>query len=199
VSYLKLLEAELEVFEIQLTQHQKLALAKYCFELQKWNDKINLTALSGAGLVRRLIAEPIWIARQLGLSGSLVDVGSGNGSPGIPFHLVCSTLHCHLMEARVKRAAFLRHVVTTLKLKNVQVHRARFEESALSVKKVDWISLQAVDLTRKLVQSIRRIASPLTTIVWITSPAARSVLPPFRTLTVPITGTQVFLYRLDLP
>jgi 16S rRNA (guanine527-N7)-methyltransferase len=198
VSYLELLETELQIFEIQLRQYQKLSLARYCDELQKWNEKINLTALSGAALVRRLILEPIWIARQLGLSGSLVDVGSGNGSPGIPFHIVCPFLQCHLTEVRVKRAAFLRHLVTNLKLQNVQVHRTRFEEITVSPGTVDWISLQAVDLTPKLVHSIRRIANPTTTILWITSPGAQSVLSPLSNLSVPITGTHVFLYRLDL-
>jgi 16S rRNA (guanine527-N7)-methyltransferase len=199
VSYRELLESELPSFQVQLPDAQKIALAKYCDEVDKWNDKINLTALSGAALVRRLIAEPVWIARQLPLSGCLVDIGSGNGSPAIPFHLVSPSHYCHLIEVRLKRAAFLRHVVSTLKLRNVRVHRCRFEQVSTSLINPDWISLQAVGLTRKLVDSIRRIASPTTTIVWITSPAAQSVLAPLRMLTVPNTGTRVLLFRLDLP
>jgi 16S rRNA (guanine527-N7)-methyltransferase len=199
VSHLELLESEFEIFQIQLPQPQKLALATYCDELEKWNGKINLTALSGASLVRRLIAEPVWIARELALKGTLADIGSGNGSPAIPFHLVCPFLSCHLIEARLKRAAFLRHVVTTLNLKNVTVHRSRFEDVPVSsFPNLRWVSLQAVGLTSKLVDSIRKITSATTTIVWITSPGSPSDLSPARKLTVPITGTQVFLFRLDL-
>ena len=187
------------MFHNDLTDVQKGALVTYCEELEKWNKKLNLTALSGAGMVRRLIAEPVWIARKLGMSGSLVDIGSGNGSPGIPFQIVCSFRKCHLIEARLKRAAFLRHMITKLNLKNeVQVHRARFESVAGGLGDVQWISLQAVALTSQLIDSIRTIASPTTTIVWITSHEAHSVLTPLRALHVPITGSKVFLFQLDL-
>jgi 16S rRNA (guanine527-N7)-methyltransferase len=164
----------------------------------RWNQRMNLTALSGAGLVRRLVAEPVWIARELSLGGSLVDIGSGNGSPAVPFLVVCGFEECHLVEARTKRAAFLRHLGQTLELPSMIVHRRRLEDGAEEIKKPDWISLQAVALDQRLFASIRRIAIPTTRIIWITSSEAKSVLPPLRVLSVPITGTQVFLYRLDL-
>jgi 16S rRNA (guanine(527)-N(7))-methyltransferase RsmG len=199
VSYRELLESELEIFQIKLRDTQKMALATYCQELEKWNKKLNLTSLGGSALVRRLIAEPVWIAQELALSGSLADIGSGNGSPGIPFEIVCSFRHCHLIEARLKRAAFLRHLVKTLDLGGtVTVHRSRFEDVATSLKEIQWVSLQAVGLTNKLVDSIQTIGGSTTTIVWITSPGARCGLRPFKTLQVPITGTQVFLFQLDL-
>jgi 16S rRNA (guanine527-N7)-methyltransferase len=199
VSYLKLLESELQNFQVELPQRQKLVLATYCEELERWNKKFNLTALSGASLVRRLVLEPVWIARQIPLGGILVDIGSGNGSPAIPFQVVGPIHICHLVEGRVKRAAFLRHLAATLKLGNVYVHRARFEEIAGTLGNADWISLQAVTLSNKLIDSIMLIASPTTNIVWISSARARTHLNPSRTLTVPITGTRVFLFlKLDL-
>jgi 16S rRNA (guanine527-N7)-methyltransferase len=198
VSYLRLLESELQVFSLQLLDAEKLALATYCDEVARWNRKINLTALSGPGLVRRLVVEPVWIARQLQPSGKLVDIGSGNGSPAIPFQIVCPFTTSHLIEARVKRAAFLRHLAATLGLPAVQVHRARFEQAATSLPTPDWISLQAVHLTENLLDSIRLICSPTTSIVWITARSVRMNWSPVRTLTVPTTGTQVFLFQRDL-
>src|SRR5262249_48860525 len=155
----------------------------------------NLTSLSGAPLVRRLVAEPVWIARELHLAGSLVDIGSGNGSPAIPFHIASRFLACDLIEARAKRAAFLRHLAVGLKLRGVTVHRGRFEEVASSLKSPNWISLQAVALTKEIIDSIRSMATPTTTIVWISSQGTEPVLNPIRTLTVPITHTQVFLFN----
>jgi 16S rRNA (guanine527-N7)-methyltransferase len=198
VSHLELLESEFHTFHIELPQVQKVALASYCDELVRWNNKMNLTSLSNARLVRRLVAEPVWIARELQLAGSLADIGSGNGSPAIPFHIVSRFLSCDLIEARAKRAAFLRHVVLTLKLRSVTVHRARFENVARSLKTPNWISLQAVALTAKIIDSIRPIASSATTVVWISSKGKEPDWTPIRTLTVPSTNTQVFLFKLDL-
>jgi 16S rRNA (guanine(527)-N(7))-methyltransferase RsmG len=198
VAYLQLLESELHTFEIDLPRPQVLALAEYCSEIDQWNQKVNLTALTQAALVRRLIAEPVWIARQLGMRGSLLDVGSGNGSPAVPFHIFHPFQSCHLVEARAKRAAFLRHLVRALNLRNVVVHRGRFEDVCHTVPTADWISLQAVALTTRLANSLRRVASPTTTIVWITSGNTQTDLNPVKSVAVPFTGTQVFLFQLDL-
>jgi 16S rRNA (guanine527-N7)-methyltransferase len=198
VSHLELLESEFHTFHIELAQVQKLALASYCDELVRWNNKMNLTSLSGARLVRRLVAEPVWIARELQLAGSFADIGSGNGSPAIPFHIVSRFVSCDLIEARAKRAAFLRHVALALKLPSVTVHRARFEDVARSLKSPNWISLQAVALSSKIIDSIRPIAGSATTIVWISSQGTEPDWTPIRTLTVPRTTTQVFLFKLDL-
>src|SRR5207247_8684869 len=115
-------------------------------ELHRWNKKINLTGLSGIEMVRRLVVEPVWIGLQLKPTGVLADIGSGNGSPAIPLHVVCELQTSHLIEARTKRAAFLRPVATTLKLSGLQVHKARFQEVSKTLGRVDWIPLRVVPL-----------------------------------------------------
>jgi 16S rRNA (guanine(527)-N(7))-methyltransferase RsmG len=200
VSYREILEAELTKFKIVLEETQKRRLAAYCDELVRWNATMNLTGLSGSALVRRLVVEPVWIAREVGIGReSLVDIGSGNGSPAIPFLITCSLRACHLIEARSKRAAFLRQIVAAEKLPNTVVHRARFEDVVGTLESPSWISLQAVALTDTLVGAIRRIANTTTTIVWITSAIATTPVKPLQTVTVPLTGTRVLLFRLDLP
>jgi 16S rRNA (guanine527-N7)-methyltransferase len=199
VSHREVLESELRKFQIDLPVAQKLTLAAYCDELVRWNKKINLTGLTGSDMVRRLVVEPVWIGLELKLSGILADIGSGNGSPAIPLHVACGLRRSHLIEARGKRAAFLRHIITTLKVPAVAVHRARFDEAVTNLGNVDWITLQGVAFTAELIDSMRRIATTTTTIVWITSSGANAGLRPLATHRVPLTGTEVFLFRLDLP
>ncbi len=55
-------------------------------------------------------------------SGAILDVGSGNGLPGIPLAIERPQLLFSLCEIRSKRAAFLDRAVSLLKLANVSVH-----------------------------------------------------------------------------
>jgi 16S rRNA (guanine527-N7)-methyltransferase len=197
VSHLEVLESELRKFHIELPAPKKSLLARYCDELTRWNRTINLTALSGADMVRRLVVEPVWIGLQLHPHGIAADVGSGNGSPAIPLHVTCSFRKAHLIESRARRAAFLRHLTTTLPLSDVSVHRNRFETLASELDTVDWITLQGVALTRRLIDSIKQVGSPTTNIVWISSPAARLEVEPTKTVHVPLTGTEVFVFELQ--
>jgi 16S rRNA (guanine527-N7)-methyltransferase len=195
VTYLEILESELRTFQFDLEPEQKTTLATYCDELSRWNKKINLTGLTGAALVRRLVVEPAWIGLQLKPQGTLLDIGSGNGSPAIPFQVVSQFEECHLVEARTRRAAFLRHLVVGLRLPNVEIHHARFEDVAQSIGSPDWVTLQAVALTEELMSSIQKVSHTTTTVVWITSSVVESPgLQASASLNVPITGTRVFLF-----
>jgi 16S rRNA (guanine527-N7)-methyltransferase len=195
VSHLEVLESELREFEIELPPSQTRILAAYCDELSRWNKRINLTGLAGADMVRRLVVEPVWIGLQLKPAGVVADIGSGNGSPAIPLHVACSLQTSHLIEARAKRAAFLRYVAATLKLSGLQIHKARFEEVAKSLGNLDWITLQGVGLDAELIASIQEAVSATTTIVWITSSRMKAPIEPVTTLRVPVTDTQVFLFH----
>jgi 16S rRNA (guanine527-N7)-methyltransferase len=194
----EVLESELRTLQIELASEQISILARYCDELVRWNMKINLTALRGSELARRLVAEPAWVAVQLKMSGTLADIGSGNGSPAIPLHVAAGLQATHLIEARAKRAAFLRHVVNFLELERVTVHRTRLEETGLELKDIDWVSLQGVALTRELLETIKNLTRSTTKVVWITS-NPKPPIQPVQTLLVPATRTEALVFQLDLP
>lgn len=197
MSYLDILESELHQFQIDLNLQQKETLAVYCDELTRWNRKMNLTGLAGSALVRRLVVEPVWVGLQLKSGqGILLDIGSGNGSPAIPLQVVCGFRKCQLVEARTRRAAFLRHLVSVLKLGEMEIHRARFSDVAEAIDPPDWVTLQAVALTKELLDSLRPVARATTTVVWISSATTKADLKPSDSFTVPITGTRVSLFRL---
>lgn len=199
MAHLDFIDADLHKFGIQLPQVQRAALSSYCEEVERWNKKINLTALSGAPLVRRLVTEPAWIAVRLQMTGSLVDIGSGNGSPAIPFHIICGLRVCNLVEARVKRAAFLRHLGTTLRLPEIKVHRARFDDAVSDLGPTDWISVQAVALTLHLYTQAKRISGPGTKLLWITSSGPQDGLPVSKTLKVPFGNTKAYVFGMLHP
>lgn len=196
MSYSEILTSELRNAKLDVAPASCRQLAAYAGEIEHWNKTVNLTALSGAALVRRLIVEPVWVGQHLPMSGVLADIGSGNGSPGIPLCITKNFLSVHLVEPRLKRAAFLRHVAAKLGLKEIVVDKCRVEEMPVSAVPADWIVLQAIDPTPALVQALRRISTETTRVVWITSVDSPPVLSAEKIL-IPESSSKVWIFRLD--
>lgn len=110
------------------------ALAAYYTELDRWNRSINLTALplDASGTeesVDKLLIEPVAAAACLPQGPcALLDVGSGGGSPAIPLKLVRPDIGLWMVEARQKKAVFLKHVSRQLGLSDVVVEQAWLDD-----------------------------------------------------------------------
>ena len=108
------------------------ALEAYFVLLDRWNVKINLTALPMRPptdeTFDRLFVEPLAAARYLSNEpGVWLDLGSGSGSPAIPLKVVRPKLKLTMVESKVRKAAFLREAVRTLTLQDTAVENARIE------------------------------------------------------------------------
>jgi len=136
---------------------QAEVLAAYLDVLRRWNQRGNLTAFElnppSDGALDRLIVEPIVAAKWLlPADRLLVDIGSGGGSPGIPLRIVSANLRVVLVEARARKAAFLREAVRQLGLDRVEVENRRFEELAGRSElrgAADVVTVRAVRTTRE--------------------------------------------------
>jgi 16S rRNA (guanine527-N7)-methyltransferase len=190
-----ILERELLAAGLSFSTAIREKLALYIRELEYWNRKVNLTSLQGAELVRRLVVEPAWIGQQLQMSGKLADIGSGNGSPGIPLFLACNLSGVHLIEVRARRAAFLRHLATQLDPGRVNVHKARVEDLS-ELEPVEWITLQAVRPSGSLVEALCRLCPSTTHVVWITASQRAPSRGALR-VAVPWSGSEAWVFRLD--
>jgi 16S rRNA (guanine527-N7)-methyltransferase len=120
---------------VRVSAEQAAGLAGYLAVLRKWNQKSNLTAFElnppSDAAIDRLIVEPIVASgRLLQDDRLLIDIGSGGGSPAIPLRLMAPQLRVVLVEARTRKAAFLREVVRQLELDGSEVENRRFEELA---------------------------------------------------------------------
>jgi len=188
------LALELSRLGVHLSPEVESRLIIYIEELERWNRRMNLTSLSGRVLARRLVAEPCWIGQQLQMSGTVLDLGSGNGSPGIPLYLGCKLERANLVEARLKRAAFLRHVASRLRDENIVVLRSRLEDMTTGPSS-DWITLQGVKPVASLILALRRLFPPTTRVVWLTS--GDFLLPIASRIVVPESNTRVCVLQLD--
>lgn len=108
-------------------------LETYYRLLATWNQKINLTALNLREATDeafdRLLIEPLIAARYAPTtSGKMLDVGSGGGSPALPFALAAPQLSLLMVESKTRKSVFLREAIRALGLPAADVATARFEE-----------------------------------------------------------------------
>ena len=143
---------------------------------------MNLTSLEGFERALRLVAEPLWVARRLRPAGCYVDIGSGNGSPAVPWLILAGFQQAHLVEARKRKAVFLRQTVRKLDILEATVHPVRFDEFAPPAR-ADWVTLQGVRLTSGLREQIAS-ALPGARIVWLTQRLPPPT-PPTECLEIP--------------
>lgn len=145
-----------------LSPAQLLCISTYIDLLQRWNARINLTAVrEPEEIVSRHFGESFFAARHLfpkQRAGTmpmgpgrrspvsephLIDVGSGAGFPGLPIKIWAPQVIVTLIESNQKKATFLRDLVRRLGLTGVDVFAQR--ASAFEGSKGDVVTLRAVE------------------------------------------------------
>lgn len=141
-------------------------LETYYELLSRWNAKINLTALnleSGDEAIDRLLVEPLVAARALRPKDlTLIDIGSGGGSPALPLAIATPGLALTMVEVKVRKSAFLREAVRTLGL-NAVVLTNRFEALLADPSMhefADTLSLRAVRVDLRTLGGIQAFVKP---------------------------------------
>ncbi|WP_406709517.1 16S rRNA (guanine(527)-N(7))-methyltransferase RsmG [Trueperella pyogenes] len=89
------------------------------------------------------------VAEFLPFSGSVADVGSGAGFPGIVLAIIRPELQFDLIETMERRTDWLNDVKDALELGNVEVIRSRAESLPKSYR-VDVVTARAVAALQKL-------------------------------------------------
>jgi len=78
-------------------------------------------------MVIELFLDSLLPSPLLPLEGSLLDVGSGAGIPGLPLKIHCPLRNTFLLEPNSKKVSFLRHVIRLIRLEGVYAIRSRVE------------------------------------------------------------------------
>lgn len=102
----------------------------YAKELVEWNKKFNLTAVTDPEEIKiRHFEDSLSILQAIELTDQrVVDIGPGAGFPGIPLKIVRPGIKLTLVEATHKKVEFLKHIVSVLNLKDVEIIWGRAEE-----------------------------------------------------------------------
>lgn len=117
--------------EIDFSLEQTNTIFIYLTELKKWNQKINLTAIKEERetIIKHVLDSLSYLKGFSPAAGSrLLDMGSGAGFPALVIKIARPEIAVTLVESVKKKASFLRHIMRTLKMENVEVIDKRIEE-----------------------------------------------------------------------
>ena len=137
-----------------LTDTQINQLDAYAAFLKEYNEKINLTAISEyEDVLDRHFYDSLLLGFHCELKGSLVDVGTGAGFPGVVLKICYPELKVILVEPLKKRCVFLNELIDKLKLKDIEVINARGEDFSLGNReKFEYVTARAVSNLNVLIE-----------------------------------------------
>ncbi len=120
-------------------------------ELERWNSRVNLTAIRkpremiSAHLLDSLVARPL-------LQGDTVlDVGTGAGFPGLPLAIAEPAREFTLLDSNNKKIMFVQHAAGLLGLDNVVAVKGRGEDYAPG-RRFDTVIARALAALPRLVE-----------------------------------------------
>lgn len=167
-----LLRQLLEPFGLDLTPAQFRQLITYLDLLLRWNRNINLTSVrTPEECVTRHFGESLYLARWVHLQGSLLDIGSGAGFPGLALKIPFPGLAVTLLEPSAKKRAFLKEVVRTCGFTGCEIRGDRLAEfvKQKAVPEFDSITARAVGQLDQLIPlATRRLKAGGRLCLWLT-------------------------------
>jgi 16S rRNA (guanine527-N7)-methyltransferase len=152
-----------------LTVHAQLSakLEAYFRLLAAWNKKINLAGMDltdpSPESLDRLLIEPLVAARHAPTGAArMMDVGSGGGSPAIPFALAVPGLRLLMVESKTRKSVFLKEASRALEM-DAEVLTSRFETLLTRPdlhEAHDLLTIRAVRVDQRLLMSLQAFVSP---------------------------------------
>lgn len=149
-----------------LNNEQDLQFTAYRSLLLEWNKKIDLTTITDPTEIdNKHFLDSLSILRFFpqGISGRVIDIGTGAGFPSIPLKIMYPKMALTLVDSLNKRILFLEQLVQTLGLDNVRLFHARAE---------DFLQANPENMHRESYDYVfARALAPLPTLLEYTLPA----------------------------
>jgi 16S rRNA (guanine527-N7)-methyltransferase len=144
-------DAALKHYGFELPEATAMQIEAYARLMWQWNEQLNLTRhVTWDKFVGRDLRDCLQLAPLIVAGEDVLDLGSGNGIPGIPLAILRPDVNVSLAESVAKRAKVLDEMVADLSLP-VAVYEARGED-ILEDFRFTTVVNRAVGSLRKLCQ-----------------------------------------------
>ena len=115
---------------IEVDAESLARIGRFIDLLDLWNRRIRLTGdRDRRTLVRKHTVDSLAVVSELPPSGTVVDIGSGGGFPGLVLGCVRPGLDLRLIESRRRPASFLAEAIRTIPLPGATVIGTRAEDA----------------------------------------------------------------------
>ncbi len=131
-AFVKTLTEAASAIGIELSDRELALFRAFRREFLLWNSRINLVSIRTPldlpikHCVDSLLCVPLIEKRD----GTLLDIGTGAGFPGIPLKIVIPSLSVSLLDSSRKKTSYLKEVAARLRLEGVRVIHGRVEQIA---------------------------------------------------------------------
>ena len=135
----------------ELAEESIEKFARLLCELERWNARINLTAIrEPREMISGHLLDSLAI-RPLIHGKSLIDIGTGAGFPGLPIAITEPGLSVELLDSNARKIGFVQHVIGELDISNATAVRSRAENYAPG-KRFDTVIARALASIPRLIE-----------------------------------------------
>jgi 16S rRNA (guanine527-N7)-methyltransferase len=118
-------------FGVILSEKQLSLFSLFLEGLWLWNRRINLTGImEKREMIIKLLLDSLVALPHLASKGTVLDIGSGAGIPGLPLKIGRSEFEVHLLESKAKKISFLKDMIRKLDLRGIQACKGRADKKA---------------------------------------------------------------------
>ncbi len=146
-------------FDLVWNSRQLDGLLAFVAELERWNGKMNLTAIAGRErIITELLYDAFHLARAAHGARRLLDMGSGSGILAVPFAILAGDMEVFSVDSSEKKVRFQRHIKRTVNLGNLFPVHGRVE--AIDPLNVDCVVAKAFGAVGDILPMAARHLAP---------------------------------------
>lgn len=168
-----------------------------------WNRVVSLSSITDKKeLVIKLLLESLVAVPYLPAKGTLLDIGSGAGIPGLIIKIARPEFHVHLLESRAKKVSFLKDTIRIFNLQGIDAYHGRAErynDASGLLPSYDILTVRAVASLKRTLKICSPYLAPGSLLFTFKGPRIDKEMEESRDLMKKLVLSEKYKIRYELP